>query len=83
MTNTQYDFSNLDPDSPLVHMSCDTLEDYELFRQHNIEIRNGYWYHDADPNQHIFSATTKEIAIAKRYNLIHNKPKCRLDLIGE
>lgn len=77
---TVVDISLLDPDSPLIHQSCDTIEDYELFIKSDISIIHNYWHVD---NMPVSEATPKEIAIAAAYNKIRYRVKSRFELITE
>jgi len=81
----EFDMSMLDPTSPLIHMDCDSLEDYTIFVGAGHFIKDGYWYNTDDFNQSekISMATQKEILIAKTYDSIKYKKKTRFELIAE
>lgn len=80
---TRGDMSSIDPDSPFMHMDCNTLDDYEMFLEAGHFIKDGYWYVGENTSQHVFSATPKEITIAERHNELRYAKKNRLDLITE
>lgn len=77
---TEYSIEILDPDSPLVHQSCDTIEDYQLFIDVKTSIKDGLWWFN---DTAVSEATPKEIAIAEAYNKIRYKVKSRFELITE
>lgn len=80
-TKSEFKIELLDPDSPLTHQSCDTIEDYELFVVAGTFIKDGCWF--VDEYNAVSEATPKEIAIAAAYNKIRYRVKSRFELITE